>query len=123
MTEMSLAGLRTARSPARTTAWSSTSSTRITSPGMGGLRLQDWRAAGRHSRRERRERDAHANRGPAVRRRYDLERAVGEQSTLAHREQAHRWTFSLGARGIEAHAVVVNVHADGSVGQPNAHFD
>src|SRR5688572_15066352 len=112
-TAMSRAGLSTARNPARTTAWSSASTTRITSPGMVVFLIEGCTTTDRWRCGCRRERNPDAHRGALFAARDDVERAVEQPDSLAHGEQPHRRTTSLGHVDVETGTVVLNLHADG----------
>src|SRR5690349_8152524 len=125
--EMSLAGLNTALSPARTTAWSSASTTRITSPGMITLPFGSTRGRRRAiCTPTRAERHAHTYRRPWRRSRgagVDLELSVQQRDAFAHGEESHGSSVALDFRRIEPFSVVVNLHDRGAVSQPGAYLN
>src|SRR4051794_20767520 len=100
-TSMPSCSSRKVRSPSRTTAWSSTTSTRI---GSATTRLESHGGPRR-------------GRGP------DLEPAAKALGPLLHRGQAEALRAHLGVGGVEADAVVGDLQHEGAVGGGEAHRD
>src|SRR5438270_11972424 len=107
---MSRAALSTALSPARTTVWSSASTTRI-DPSL----MFRYPVAGCGVRRER-----HGGNDARTRFRsaLHLEAAARQRYPLAHREQAHPGPPTLGVGNVEAATVVDDLQQRPWIGAP-----
>src|SRR6185503_6428141 len=107
MTWMSRAAPSTALRPARTTVWSSASTTRIEpslilSSSLGvPERARQWNGGG----------DARA----LTRRALDVEPPARERDAFPHREQPHSRPASLGVRDVETGAVIADLENRGAV--------
>src|SRR4051812_7292784 len=101
-TSMPSCSARKPRSPSRTTAWSSTTSTRIGSSASGHLQVDG---------------------GAGPRRGSDAELASHAHGTLLHRREPEPARTQLGRVGVEARAVVLHLEHEAAVLQAEAQLD